>query len=237
MTFFPDSSTVLRQKQEALDVQDLQGLLRLEWRIGNISLFSGFYTRIDQVLILWGLICTGIFTTAQFFPMSWYQQAIDWSILTVIATFAMVILTWFWARVEKLRWLVYSWVALMGSGVAITDMGILLGWGTVLMYLCHLWLGITAIGYLFTAWGLRSRAFMSMAAIHLGGIFLLNYCSEWQFLATGLIMGISLLILAQLQWDMRAPIDSDFLTPEQKLFNQQQHQLRQMEDRNRQRQG
>ncbi|MDJ0798936.1 MAG: hypothetical protein QNJ51_19305 [Calothrix sp. MO_167.B12] len=232
MTVSTSFPAVLGQKQEALDFQDLQGLLRLEWKIGDISLFSGFYTRIDQVFILWGLICAGIFCTAQFLPISWYQQAIGWSVLTAIATIVMVMLTWFWVCVERLRWLVYGWVGLMCGGVAITDMGIFLGWGTVLMYLCPLWLGLTAIGYLLTAWGVRSRAFLLMAAIHLNGIFLLPYCGGWQFLVTGLIMGISLLALAQLQWDMRSPIDYDFLTPEQKLFNQQQHQQRQVEVEN-----
>ena len=42
-------------------------------------------------------------------------------------------------------------------------------------------------------------------------------------------MAMSLLIVAELQWDMRSPIDSDVLTPEQKLFNQQQYQLRQLD--------
>ncbi len=232
MTVSYSSQALLRQKQEALDFQDLQGLLRLEWKIGNISLFSGFYTRIDQVFILWGLICAGIFITAQFLPISWYQQAIGWSVLTAIATVAMVMLTWFWVNVENLRWLVYSWVGLMCAGVAITDLGIFLGWGAVLMYLCPLWLGVTAIGYLLTAWGVRSRAFIVMTGIHLGGLVFLPYCGGWQFLTTGLIMGISLLVLAELQWDMRSPIDYNFLTPEQKLFNQHQRQLRQIKDQN-----
>jgi hypothetical protein len=230
MTVSPSSPVLLRQKQAALDFQDLQGLLRLNWKIGNISLFSGFYTRIDQVLILWGLICTGIFVTAQFLPISWYQQAIWWSVLAAIATVVMVMLTWFWVSVERLRWLVYGWVGLMCGGVALTDMGIFLGLGTILMYLCPLWLGVVAIGYFLTAWGVRSRAFLVMGAIHLAGIFLLPYCAGWQFLATGLIMGVSLLVLAELQWDMRSPIDNyNLLTPEQLLFNQQQYQQRKTE--------
>ena len=73
MTVSPSSPALFRPKQEVLDVQDLQGLLRLNWKIGNISVFSGFYTRVDQVLILWGLICAGIFVIAQFLSISWYQ--------------------------------------------------------------------------------------------------------------------------------------------------------------------
>ena len=106
----------------------------------------------------------------------------------------MMILTWFWVRVERLRWLAYTWVALICGGVAITDMGIFLGWGRVLMYLCLLWLGIVVIGYLLTAWGLRSRAFSLMAVIHLAGALIMPYCGEWQFLTTGVIMGFSLLV-------------------------------------------
>ncbi len=229
MTCLPPSQPLLRQKQEYLDFQDLQGLARLDWKIGNIRLWSGFYTRIDQVFIVWGLICLQIFATAQFFPVSWYTQAILWSVLSLVGNIAMIFLTWFWVRVEKLQWLIYSWVFLMSAGVAITDMGIFYGWGQVLMYLCPLWLGLTGIGYLFTAWGLRSRTFLILALIHLGGILVLPFCSGWQFITTGAIMAMSLLIVAELQWDMRPPIDSDVLTPEQKLFNQQQYQLRQLD--------
>ncbi|WP_016866195.1 MULTISPECIES: hypothetical protein [Fischerella] len=103
MTFLPLSQTLLRDKQEDLDIQDLQGLLRLDWKLGKFNLWSGFYTRIDQVFILWGLICAGIFITAQFLPVSWYIQAILWSVLTLIGSVSMIILTWFWVSVEKLR--------------------------------------------------------------------------------------------------------------------------------------
>ncbi len=222
-------SHLLREKQQELDFQDLQGLLHFDWKIGQLRLWSGFYTRIDQVFILWGLICAGIFITAQFLPISWYTQAIFWSVLTLIGTMGMVVLTWFWVSVEKLRWLVYSWIILMLGGVALTDMGIFFGWVEVLMRLCPLWLGLCAVGYLCTALGVRSRTFLFMAIIHAGGIAVLPLCSGWQFLTTGIVMAISLLLLAQWQWDMRSPIDYDVLTQEQKLFNQQQHQRRQLE--------
>jgi hypothetical protein len=227
MTFLTFSQPLLRDKQEALDYQDLQGLLCLELKIGQIRLFSGFYTRIDQVFLLWGLICAGIFVTAQFLPISWYIQAICWSILTLFGTVGMLVLTWFWVSVEKLRWLVYSWAILMLGGVALTDMGIFLGWGEILIHLCPMWLGLSAVGYVFTSLAVRSRAFLLMAVIHVLGIAILPWCVSWQFLTTGLLMALSLVVLAELQWDMRPQIDSDVLTPEQKLFNQEQHLIRQ----------
>lgn len=227
MTFLPLSQPLLREKQEELDIQDLEGLLRLDWKVGKFSLWSGFYTRIDQVFILWGLICAGIFLTAQFLPVSWYTQAILWSVLTFVASIGMMILTWFWVSVEKLRWLLYGWIILMVGGVTLTDLGIFCGWGTVLVNLCPLWLTISAAGYLLTAWGVRSRTFLLMAIIHLTSIAVLPLCSGWQFFATGIVMAASLLILAEWQWDMRQPLeDYAILTPEQKLFNQQQYELR-----------
>ncbi|WP_315786148.1 hypothetical protein [Fischerella sp. JS2] len=227
MTFLPLSQPLLRDKQEDLDVQDLQGLLRLNWKLGKFNLWSGFYTRIDQVFIFWGLICAGIFITAQFLPVSWYTQAILWSFLTLIGSVSMIILTWFWVSVEKLRWLLYGWVILMITGVTLTNLGIFYGWSTVLINLCPLWLTITALGYLLTAWGVRSRTFLLMAIIHCISIAILPLCGGWQFGATGIVMAISLLVLAEWQWDMRQPIeDYDLLTPEQKLFNQQQYERR-----------
>jgi hypothetical protein len=54
MSFFNASEPLIRRKQEALDLQDLQGLLRLRWRVGPVNLFSLLYTRIDQVFVVWG---------------------------------------------------------------------------------------------------------------------------------------------------------------------------------------
>jgi hypothetical protein len=228
MTNLSLSQPFLREKQEALDFQDLQGLVRLKLQIGRLTLLSGFYTRIDQVFILWGAISAVIFLTAQFLPISWYTQAIIWTVLTIIGTVGMLILTWFWVCVEKLRWLVYYWAILMLGGVTLTDLGIFLGWAEVLMRLCPLWLGLSALGYLGTGWGMRSRTFLLIAFIHLVGIFLLPYVGGWQFLTTGLVMAMSLLVLAELQWDMRPAIeDYNLLTPEQKEFNRRQQQRRQ----------
>ncbi len=228
MTFLTLSQPFLRDKQEDLDYQDLQGIWRINGKIGNIRLISGFYTRIDQVFIVWGIICAGMFITAQYLPISWTTQAILWTTLTAIGTAIMIAFTWFWVSVERLRWLIYAWVALMLAGVLLTDLGIFIGWGQVLMRLCPLWLGLSAIGYVITAWAVRSRTFLITAVIHILGILLLSYCSGKQFLVTGLVMGGSLLLLAELQWEMRPPINYDLLTPEQKEFNQQQYLRRQL---------
>ncbi|MEM1395623.1 MAG: hypothetical protein AAGG00_20515 [Cyanobacteria bacterium P01_H01_bin.150] len=228
MTFLTLSQPFLRDKQEDLDYQDLQGIWRISGKIGNIRVISGFYTRIDQVFIVWGLICAGIFITAQFLPISWTTQAVFWTTLTAIGSVIMIAFTWFWVSVERLRWLIYAWMTLILEGVILTDLGIFLGWGQVLMHLCPLWLGLSAIGYLITAWAVKSRTFIITAAIHLLGIALLPYCGGKQFLVTGLVMGISLLLLAELQWEMRPPINYDVLTPEQKEFNKQQYLLRQL---------
>ena len=228
MTFFNPAEPLVRSKQEALDFQDRQGLLRIHLQVGNKTLISSFYSRIDQAFIVWGWITAAIFINAQFLPVSWYVQAMFWSALTLVGTVGMVVLTHFWVKVERLRWVLYSWVALMLFGVVLTDLGLFLGWGLVLMNLCQLWLGLSTIGYFFTGVGMRSRTFLINGLVHLLGIGILPYVGSWQFLTTGLVMAGTLLLLAEVQWDMRSPIDYDVLTPEQKQFNQEQHQLRQM---------
>ncbi|VEP16831.1 conserved membrane hypothetical protein [Hyella patelloides LEGE 07179] len=228
MTFFNFSEPIFRPKQHALDFQDRQGLWQFKLEIKDKTLFSAIYTRIDQVFVLWGLVSAIIFLTAQFAPIDWITQAIFWSILTVIGTVVMAVLTYFWVRVEKLRWVLYSWMFLMIGGVIITDLGIFLGWGHILMHLCDIWLILSAIGYTLTGIGLRSRAFFTSAFLHLLGIAILPYCLGWQFLATGLVMTINLLVFAETQWDMRPPINNyGVLTEEEKEFNRLQYLIRQ----------
>ncbi|MGL5794861.1 MAG: hypothetical protein ACRC06_10725, partial [Waterburya sp.] len=104
------------------------------------------------------------------------------------------------------------------------------GWGQILMRLCHMWLGLSAIGYICTGLGLRSRAFIMSGLFHLFGILVLPFCLGWQFLATGLVMTANLWMFAETQWDMRPPIDNyDVLTHEQKAFNLEQYLIRQTE--------
>ena len=230
MTFFNLSEPIFRPKQHALDFQDRQGLLQLKIAIKDNTLFSAIYTRIDQVFVIWGLVAAIIFFTAQFAPIDWITQAVFWSVLTVLATASMAVLTYFWVRVESLRWILYSWILLMLGGVVITDLGIFLGLGKVLMHLCDLWLILCAVGYGVTGIGLRSRAFFASAGFHLLGIAILPYCVGWQFLVTGLIMAINLLLFAETQWDMRPPIENySVLTEEEKEFNRLQYLIRQGE--------
>jgi hypothetical protein len=228
MTFFNPTEPIIRRKQHALDFQDRQGLLHLHLKIKKTTLFSNLYTRIDQVFVVWGSISAAIFITGQFAPISWVTQAIFWSILTVVGTIVTIGLTHFWVAVERLKWVLYSWVVLMLAGVVITDLGIFLGWGQVLLHLSHLWLGLCAIGYFCTGIGLRSRAFILSGIVHLLGIAILPHVEGWQFLTTGLIMVANLFVFAETQWDMRLPIENyALLTEEQKQFNYEQQQLRQ----------
>jgi hypothetical protein len=229
MTVFSTTEPILRRKQHALDVQDLEGLLHIDIKIKDVALFSGFYTRIDQVFILWGAITTVIFTTAQFLTLNWTDQALLWSILTLIGTWGTYQLAWYWVSVERLRWVVYTWVGLTIGGVLLTNWGIFGGGWTILPHLCKLWLAISGIGYLVTAWGLRSRAFLLSGLLHLGAISLLPYLIAWQFLWTGIVTAGCLFLLAEVQWDMHSTTDNQLLTPAQKHFNQQQRELRNLE--------
>ncbi|HEY9674569.1 MAG TPA: hypothetical protein V6D11_24235 [Waterburya sp.] len=228
MTFFNPTEPIVRSKQESLDYQDRQGLLRIHIEFGNKTLISSFYTRIDQVFILWGLISAVIFITAQFAPISWLIQAGIWTVLTVLGTSGMVFLTHFWVKVERLQWVLYCWISLMLGGVVLTDLSIFLGWGEILMRLCPMWLGLSALGYFCTGMGMRSRAFILAGLVHLLGIAILPYAGSLQFLTTGIMMAMSLLMFAEVQWDMRPPIEYNLLTLEQKQFNQKQYQLRQL---------
>jgi hypothetical protein len=220
---------ILRRKQHALDVQDLEGLLHIHIQFKDSKLFSGFYTRIDQVFVLWGVITTIVFTTAQFIDLNWTYQAIAWSILTAIGAWGTCHLAWYWVTVERLRWVVYAWVGLTIGGVVLTNWGIFGGGWIILPHLCRLWLGLSVVGYTITAWGLRSRAFLLSGLLHLGAIALLPYISTWQFLFTGTITAGILFILAEVQWDMQSTTDAQLLTLEQKQFNQCQRELRQLD--------
>lgn len=227
MSFFNSAEPILRSKQEELDFQDRQGLLCFNLKIGDKTLISAFYTRIDQVFILWGLITAQIFITAQFAPISWVMQAGLWTVLSLIGIVGMIVLTYFWVKVERLTWLLYCWAILMLIGLALTDFGIFFGCGQLLMCICPIWLGLIGFGYFCTGIGMRSRAFSLASLVHFLGIVLLPFVGGWQFLTTGLVMTINLLIFAGVQWDMRPPIDYDLLTSEQRRFNEEQFQMRQ----------
>ena len=227
MTFSNPAKPIFRIKQQHLDVQDLEGLLKIHWKIGDITLFSGFYTRIDQVCLLWGLITLIIFAVAQFVPISWLTQAYWWSILSVVGTLAMVLLTRYWVWIEGITWLLGWWAFLMLAGIGLTNLGIFWGWTWVLPNLCPLWLVLCLLGYIGTGLGLRSRALLLAGIIHLAAIPLCVSVLQWQFLITGMIMAGTLVLLAEVQWDMRPPIESQVLTDQQLAFNRQQNYKRQ----------
>lgn len=228
MAFFNQTEPIIRSKQPELDIQDLKGLLKINLKLGNITILSSFYTRIDQVFLLWGWISLIIFMIAQFLPVSWITQAYWWSTLTIVGTLGMTGLSYYWVKVERVAWIVYWWMLLMVIGLTLTNFGIFGGWSNILMNLCPLWLGLCAFGYLGTGIGLRSRAFLMAGILHIISIPLLPYLISWQFLVSGLIMGGTLLFFAEVQWDMRSPIESYLLTAEELAFNQQQYQRRQI---------
>lgn len=202
MNFFNNSVPPLRRKQLPLDIHSLEeGLWLVNWQIGKIKLYSNFYTRIDQAFIIWGLLLIPIFVTAQFLPIGWDLQAALWSILSFIGTVAMVFWSTYWVKRRQVIWILYWWVLLMLLGVILTDLGIFLGWGEILLNLCPLWLGLCALGYLCTGLAVRSRTLLFTGVVHVLGIFILPYSGSWQFLTTGALMVVCLLLLAEFEWD------------------------------------
>ncbi len=228
MTFSHPAKPIFRLKQPQLDVQDIEGLLKVHWKIGDITLFSGFYTRIDQAFLVWGLITLVMFTVAQFVPISWLTQAYWWSILSIAGTLAMIFLTRYWVWIEGIRWLLGCWTLLMLGGIGLTNLGIFWGWTWVLPHLCPLWLILCVVGYVATGFGLGSRAFILAGILHLATIPLCLSVLQWQFLITGLVMAGTLVLLAEVQWDMRSPVASQVLNEQQLAFNRQQEYKRQI---------
>ncbi|MEG4854124.1 hypothetical protein QUB10_24940 [Microcoleus sp. B5-D4] len=207
MTFFNYSVPPLRRKQLNIELQDLEGLWQVQFPLGKARFYSQFYTCLDRTCLLWSLLLIPIFGTAQFFSVSWMLQAGLWSVLSLVGTAAMVSMTYSWVKIERLIWVLYGWVILMLLGLLLTDLAIFLSWGKVLANLCPLWLGMSGIGYLGTGFAVRSRALLAASLFHLLGILILPYTGGWSFLFTGAVMVFSLLVLAELQWDMRQPIN------------------------------
>jgi hypothetical protein len=201
MTFFNYSVPLLRRKQATLDIHDIEGLWFVNWQIGQVKLYSTFYTRIDQAFLIWGILLIPMFTTAQFFPISWSLQATLWSVFSGIGTVVMMIWCQYWVTRRQVEWLLHLWAALMLAGIILTNLGIFFGWGEILLNLCPLWLGLSAIGYLCTGLTIRSRTILFTGTVHLLGIWVLQFLGGWQFLATGILMVSCLLLLAEFEWD------------------------------------
>jgi hypothetical protein len=196
-----DFSVPLRRKRSAFEIEDLPGLWRIHWQLGEKTILSTFYTRIDQACILWGIISTLIFATAQFLAIDWQTQAVLWSGLSLAGTVLMAKLSQCWRTIKPLKDVIDAWVILMLIGITLTDLSIFLNWGELMARLCYLWLGINAIGYFYTGLRIRSRAFAWIAGLNLCAIALLPYVGGWEFLTTGCITGMSALLIAELQWD------------------------------------
>ncbi|HEY9763902.1 MAG TPA: hypothetical protein V6D07_15325 [Trichocoleus sp.] len=162
---------------------------------------STFYTRHDQACLLWAGLSALIFLSAQFMAINWFAQAAIASGLTVLCVVAMVVLTFQFSAEERLTWVLYGWSLLMLVGTLMTDLSLFLGWGTLLGNLCPLWLGISGMGYFITGWGMRSRAFMLIAAIHFLTIQILPAVGMWQPLTTGMVISGCALLIAEIQWD------------------------------------
>ncbi len=226
MTFFAPSEPLLRPKQTALDVQDLKGLWSVRWQIGPQLLWHSHYTRIDQIFLFWAFAAVGIFAVAQFTSLSWSLQAWLWSLVSLTTGLMMARWAWCWTGIEQLRWLIWLWLGILLVGIGLTDYSIFAHWGWLMGHLCPLWLLLCGVGYGLTGVGLRSRSLCLIGLIHGCGIGLLPLVPAYQFLATGLVMGSTLLVLGEYQWDMRPPTTFANLTESQRQFNEQQHQRR-----------
>jgi hypothetical protein len=214
MTFFNYSVPPLGRKQLNMDVQELEGLGQLQFPLGKDRFYSKFYTCLDRACLMWSLLLIPMFGTAQFFPVSWMLQAGLWSAIGLGGTAAMVTRTYSWVKIERLTWALYGWVILMLLGLVLTDLGIFLCGEKVLANLCPLWLGMSVIGYWGTGFAVRSRALLAGGLFHVSAILILPYIDGLSFLFTGAVMVFSLLVVAELQWDMRHPINYAALTPE-----------------------
>lgn len=224
MTFFNPYEPVFRRKQHALDVQDLHGAWQLRFQIGSLKIPEIIFTRIDQVFLLWAAITAGIFTTAQFAPFDWLVQAEVWSALSALGIALTLQLAWYWARVERSLWIIFGWIGLIAVGLVLTALGIATAWAEIVLHLGPLWLVLCGLGYLGTGIGLRSRALLFAALIHIAAVPLVEG-SDWAFLLTGLILSGTLLLFAASQWDMRLPIDYRLARAE-RVFNDEQQLLR-----------
>ena len=202
MSFFDGSVAPLRRKSLPLVLGDHQEPWHVQFQIGKHRLYSTYYSKIDLACMVWALLLIPMFVTPQFFCVSWTVQAGLWSAISLVGLAAMVGLSQYWVRVERVSWVLYLWVILMLAGLILTDLGIFLAWSWVLANLCSLWLWLVALGYLCTGLAVRSRAILATGFAHLLAIWVLPWVAGWQFLFTGAVMVLSLLVLAEFRWDM-----------------------------------
>ena len=202
MGFFDNSVPPFCLKPTHLDISPQHKVFYLCWRRGEHRFCLRVYTRADLSFLLWALILIPIFVTPQFFSVNWTLLADLWSSLSLIGLAAMVAISHDWVKVERVSWVLYCWVILILVGLLVTDLGIILIWSGVIANLCSLWLGLSALGYWFTGLALHSRAIIAVGFLHLLAIGVLPYVSSWQFLFTGSVMVLALILLAELRWDI-----------------------------------
>ena len=159
---------------------------------------------IDQAFMLWGITSIAIFSLAQFSTISWATQSIIDTAITAVGIAWTSGLTWKVAAEANLRWVVFLWAVLMTLGMGLTAYGIFYGVSLILVNLCPLWLGLCALGYGLMAVKMRSHSFTAAALIHGAGVLSISPSLSWQFLASGLIMALTLFFFSFVPWDMRA---------------------------------
>lgn len=162
------------------------------------------FTSIDQAFVLWGIASAIIFSMAQFSLLSWTTQAVLDAALTGVCIGFTSGLTWQIAKAENLRWVVFLWAVLMSGGMAVTAYGIFCGVGSILIALCPLWLGLCTLGYATMGIKMRSYSFTAAAIVHAIGTFAVDLVPTWQFLASGLVMTLTLFFFSVIPWDMRS---------------------------------
>lgn len=192
--------SIFQFKQGLTDLRELEGVIRIPL---GIAATPFYLTRLDQALVVWGLVTAAIFFVAQAYWVDWYTQALVWSALSAAAVALAGQLTWRWVSVRNQRWILYVWSALVVAGLALTDYGIFASWVPVLRNLCSLWLGLSALGYVMTGVGIHAPAMVLMGGIHGGAIALLDLFPRYQFLFTGGVMTASLFCLALFHWEHR----------------------------------
>lgn len=162
----------------------------------------------------WGILAAVIFAAVQFLPLSWTTQAMIASVLTGFGCVSMAWLTWRYTHVDRLAWILYTWLGLMLIGATITDLSFWCGWGRVLMQLCPLWLGLCSIGYIVTGLGMRSRLILLCSVVHFLTIALLPLAGPWQALLTGAVISGCVIALAEFQWDSNGVCNYQLLQAE-----------------------
>ena len=192
--------SIFRLKQNLTNPVDCHGVWYFKLDLFNQGCASTYLTRLDQALIVWAVAIAAIFFIAQFYPLNWKVQAVVWSILSCIAVWASGKLAWFWVTARQKRWILYCWSCLVLGGLYLTDYGIFTEWGILLVHLCSIWLGISAIGYFATGIGMRAPALSWIGIVHVGAIPILSLFPIYQFLLAGIVMFSSLFCLAAFEW-------------------------------------